>query len=347
MGQPLTIALDAMGGDAAPEVVVDGADVVRVRHPQIRFLIVGDAVRLERLLEKRPELAAVTEVRHTDDVVGAEDRPSVALRQGRRSSMRVAIEAVGRGEALGVVSAGNTGALMAMAKSVLKTMPGIHRPALASVIPTHKGESVFLDLGANIECTADNLVQFAVLGEVFARTVLGIAKPTVGLLNVGIETTKGNEAVRGAAAILQSEQLPLAYHGFVEGDDIPAGTVDVVVTDGFTGNIALKTAEGTLRLYNEFLRTAISRSPIAKLGYLLAKRTLSALRERVDPRRYNGAVFLGLNAVAVKSHGATDVLGFATAIGFAVDMARHGFNEMVVAELNQLHQDKAAEAAAV
>ncbi len=347
MGQPLTIALDGMGGDRAPEIVIEGADVARVRYPGLRFLIVGDESRLNALLVQYPKLATVASVSHTDEVISAEDRPSVALRQGRRSSMRMAIDAVARGEALGVVSAGNTGALMAMSKLALKTMSGVHRPALATIIPTRRGESVFLDLGANIDCTAENLVQFAVLGEVFARTVLGIVKPTVGLLNVGIETNKGNEIVRAAATVLQSGQVPLEYHGFVEGDAIFTGTVDVVVTDGFTGNVALKTAEGTVQLYNEFLRTAIKQSRIAQLGYLLARHALTVLRDRVDPRRYNGAVFLGLNAVAVKSHGATDALGFATAIGFAVDMATQGYNEKVIDELGQWHADKAAEAAAV
>ena len=243
MGQPLTIALDGMGGDRAPEIVIEGADVARVRHPGLRFLIVGDESRLNALLARYPKLATVASVSHTDEVISAEDRPSVALRQGRRSSMRMAVDAVARGEALGVVSAGNTGALMAMSKLALKTMSGVHRPALASIIPTRRGESVFLDLGANIDCTAENLVQFAVLGEVFARTVLGIVKPTVGLLNVGIETNKGNEILRAAATVLQSGQVPLEYHGFVEGDAIFTGTVDVVVTDGFTGNVALKSAQ--------------------------------------------------------------------------------------------------------
>ena len=258
----------------------------------------------------------------------------------------MALEAVRDGEALGVVSAGNTGALMALAKAVLKTLPGIHRPALASIVPTRRGETVFLDLGANLDCTAENLFQFAVMGEVFARTVLGVIKPTVALLNVGVEMTKGNKTVQAAAMMLQSDRLPLEFHGFVEGDAITAGEVDVVVTDGFTGNVALKTAEGTMRLYSEFLREAIKHSLISRLGYLLAKPALSALRDRLDPRRYDGAVFLGLNGIAVKSHGATDALGFATAIGFAVDMSKEGFNDKVVAELSQWHADQASESEA-
>ena len=342
MSQPVTIALDAMGGDRAPDMVVAGADCARMRHPNVRFLLVGDESRLGTLLARHPDLAGVATVRHADDVIGGDVLPSVALRQGRRSSMRIAIEAVRDGAAGGVVSAGNTGALMAMAKTVLKTLPAIHRPALASIFPTSRGETVMLDLGANVECTAENLVQFAVMGEVFARTVLGVVTPTVGLLNVGIETTKGHDTVRDAARMLQDGQLPIEFHGFVEGDDITAGTVDVVITDGFTGNVALKTAEGTVRLYSEFLRAAFRQSLLARLGYVLARGALSALRERVDPRYYNGGVFLGLNGVAVKSHGATDALGFANAVGFAVDMVTQGFNDKVIAELNQWHADRTA-----
>jgi len=218
------------------------------------------------------------------------------------------------------VSAGNTGALMAMAKFVLKTLPGIDRPAIASFFPTLRGESVMLDLGANLSCDADNLVQFAVMGNVFARTVLGILKPSIGLLNVGSEEVKGHEAVREAYAILRATNLPGDFRGFVEGDDIARGTVDVIVTDGFTGNVALKTVEGTARLYAEFLKRSFKSSIIARIGYLLARPALNALRVRTDPRRYNGAIFLGLNGVAVKSHGGTDSLGFANAISVAVDM---------------------------
>ncbi len=343
MTQPVTIALDAMGGDRAPDMVVKGANVARVRHPEARFLLFGDEARIRTLLDRHRKLAAVSEIRHAEDVVGGDDRPSAALRRGRRTSMRKAIDAVKAGEADGIVSAGNTGALMAMAKTVLKMLPGIHRPAIASIAPTLRGEVVMLDLGANIECTADNLVQFAIMGEVFARTVLGVVKPTVGILNVGIETIKGNDVVRSAARVLESGRLPIEFHGFVEGDDITRGTVDVVVTDGFTGNVALKTAEGTARLYSAFLRAAFRQSLLARLGYLFARRALHSVRDRLDPRRYNGGMLLGLNGVVVKSHGGTDVLGFANAIGFAVDMAKHGFNDKVTAEIHQLHADLIAE----
>jgi glycerol-3-phosphate acyltransferase PlsX len=254
--------------------------------------------------------------------------------------MRLAIDAVAEGKADGVVSAGNTGALMAMSKFVLKTVPGIDRPAMASYFPTRRGESVMLDLGANVECDADNLVQFAVLGDVFARTVLGLVQPVVGLLNVGSEDLKGNDAVREAAQRLRGAFSPISFYGFVEGDDIAAGTVDVIVTDGFTGNIALKTIEGTVRLYSDFLRKAFTSSIAARLGYVLARRGLRRLRARVDPRRYNGAVFLGLNGIVVKSHGGTDAFGFANAIGVAVDLAKQGYNDKITQELTLFGSDK-------
>jgi glycerol-3-phosphate acyltransferase PlsX len=332
----LTIALDAMGGDNAPQSVLNGANLARKRFPQVRFLMFGDEARLAPMLDRLPRLKKVTNLRHTDQMVTDDAKPSVALRSGRGSSMRLAIDAVQDGEAAGVVSAGNTGALMAMSKFVLKTLAGIDRPAMASFFPTMRGESVMLDLGANIECTDDNLVQFAVLGEVFARTVLGLMRPTVGLLNVGSEELKGNDAVRAAAARLKEMSLPIDFHGFIEGNDIGAGTVDVIVADGFSGNIAIKTAEGTAKLYSEFLRQAFRSSTVSKLGYLLARPALRKLRKRVDPRRYNGAVFLGLNGIVVKSHGGSDSLSFATAVGVAVDMAVNGFLDTIRGELERL-----------
>jgi len=316
----LNIALDAMGGDNAPEVVVKGANIARQRFPSVHFLFFGDEARVKPLIARHKALAKASSLRHTDKLVAAEEKPSTALRAGRNTSMRLAIDAVQAKEAAGVVSAGNTGALMAMSKFVFKTLPGIDRPAIASFYPTLRGESVMLDLGANLVCDADNLVQFAIMGNVFARTVLGIHRPTVGLLNVGSEEMKGHEAVRDAAAVLRATSMPGEFHGFVEGDDIARGTVDVIVTDGFTGNVALKTLEGTTKLYAEFLRRSFKSSLVARVGYLLARPALNALRVRTDPRRYNGAIFLGLNGVAVKSHGGTDALGFANAIGVAVDM---------------------------
>jgi len=336
MADRLTIALDAMGGDAAPEMVVLGADLARERFPNVDFLLFGDEAKLTPLLDKCGELRAVSTVRHTSEFVSNEEKPSHALRAGKGSSMRLAIEAVRDHEAEGVVSAGNTGALMAMAKVVLRTLPGIDRPAMVSYFPSIRSETVMLDLGANIECNSTNLVQFAIMGEVFARTVIGLEKPSVGLLNVGEEELKGNDAVKAAHAILRQARLPIRFHGFIEGDDIARGTVDVVVTDGFTGNIALKSIEGTVKLFSQFLSEAFKSSWAANIGYLLARRALNKLRMRVDPRRYNGAVFVGLNGIAVKSHGGTDALGFATAIGVAVDMAANGFLDKIKAEMESL-----------
>ena len=328
----LTIALDAMGGDRAPDMVVGGAEMARVRYPDARFLLFGDEQRLGPLLARHEGLAKVSELRHTDQMVGSHDKPSQVLRKDRQSSMWLAIDAVHKGEADAVVSAGNTGALMAMAKFLLRTLPGIDRPAIVSFFPTMRGESCMLDLGANAECDADNLVQFAVMGAAFARSVLGHARPMVGHLNIGVEELKGNEVVKAAGQILKDASLAMEFYGFVEGDDIAAGTVDVVVTDGFTGNVAIKTAEGTSRLYTNFLAGAFKRSWLSRLGYLLARPALRALNERVDPRYYNGAMFLGLNGIAVKSHGGTDATGFASAIGVAADMVTENISAKIVAD---------------
>lgn len=334
----LRIALDAMGGDHAPDMVVAGADIARLRVPNVDFLFVGDEQRIRPLLDRHPALKAVSEVRHAPDVVAMTDKAAVALRAGRASSMRIAIDAVAAGDACSVVSAGNTGALMAMAKFVLKTLPGIDRPAIASIFPTMRGDCVMLDLGANLECDADNLLQFAAMGTVFSRTVLGLLEPTIGLLNVGSEEQKGHEYIRTAAAALRATPLARNFHGFVEGNDIAAGTVDVVVTDGFTGNVALKTAEGTAKLYGEYLRRTFTSSLLAKLGYLLARNAFTKLRQRTDPRRYNGAMFLGLRGVCVKSHGGTDAVGFANAICVAHDLVHHGFNDKIRDEMAALQE---------
>ena len=330
------LALDAMGGDNAPDVVVSGANVARVRYPDLKFRLFGNPEKLDKLLRRFPKLSQVTTVIGSETVIEASEKPSQALRHGRQSSMRLAIDDVRDGKASGVISAGNTGALMAMSKIVLRTLPGIHRPAIASMFPTTRGESVMLDLGANIECDADNLVQFAIMGAAFARSIQGVRRPTVGLLNVGSEESKGHEEIKRAAEVLRGAELPLEFHGFVEGNDIADGTVDVVVTDGFTGNIALKTAEGTASMYSGFLRATFRRSVFSKLGYWMAKPALLALKRRFDPRRYNGGMFLGVNGIAVKSHGGTDALGYANAIGFAVDMMTQGFNEKVINDMAHL-----------
>jgi glycerol-3-phosphate acyltransferase PlsX len=347
VGARLTLALDAMGGDRAPEMVVEGADIARIRHPNADFLFFGDEAELRPLIDRRGQLAARSSLHHTSEVVRSEDKPSVALRAGRNSSMRLAIDAVHDGAAAGVVSAGNTGALMAMAKLALRTIPGIDRPAIASFLPTERGESCMLDLGANIECDAANLVQFAIMGDAFARAVLGIPRPTVALLNVGSEEMKGHDEIKRAATILKDNAAGIDFRGFIEGNDITAGTVDVVVTDGFTGNVALKTAEGTAKLYASFIRESFKSSLSARIGYLLSRGAFRKVRRRTDPRRYNGAVFLGLNGIAVKSHGGTDGLGFANAIDVALDMARQGFLDRVRDELSRLAPMQAGPASAV
>jgi glycerol-3-phosphate acyltransferase PlsX len=323
-----TLAVDAMGGDNAPGIVVEGLAVAAERHPAARFLLTGDEARLEPLLRRHRRAAGVCTVRHTPEVIGNEMKPTAALRV-RNSSMRMAIDAVAAGEAQGVVSAGNTGALLALAKIVIKTLPGIDRPAMAAIGPSARGDVVMLDLGANVACDTRNLVEFAVMGDMFARTVLGLTAPTIGLLNVGSEDLKGDDRVRDAAEVLRASFIAPQFHGFVEGHDITAGTVDVIVTDGFTGNVALKTGEGALKLMSDLLRQVFQGSVAGKLAYLLARPGLDRLREWLDPRSYNGAVMLGLNGVVVKSHGGTDGQGFAHAVDVAMDMVVHRFNDRI------------------
>jgi glycerol-3-phosphate acyltransferase PlsX len=323
----VTISIDAMGGDHAPAMVIEGINLALERVTNVRFLLFGRETELAPLLAKWPRVRLVSQIRDTHDVVSSSERPSTALRVAQNSSMRRAIDAVAAGEADGIVSAGNTGALMAMAKFVLKTLPGVDRPAIASAFPTIRGRSVMLDLGANVECSAENLIQFAVMGEVFARKVLGLEQPSVAILNVGEEQLKGNQAVKKAAEVLQHSDLAMRFHGFVEGTDIGAGTVDVIVTDGFTGNVALKTVEGTSRLYSHFLREAFASGWRTRLGALLARPALGQMRRRMDPRNYDGAMFLGLNGVCVKSHGGTDALGFSNAIKVAVRLITDRVNQ--------------------
>ena len=333
-----------MGGDSAPDMVVDGVARARMRFPTVHFLLFGDQTRIDPLLASHNHLQDAVTVRHTDQFVSSEEKPSVALRQGKQSSMQLAINAVSDGEAKAVVSAGNTGALMAMAKVTLKTLNGIDRPAIGGLIPTQLGESVMLDLGANVDCDANNLVQFGMLGAAYARTVLGRERPTVGLINVGQEEIKGSENVQQAAALFRAATLPFDFYGFVEGDDLGAGTVDVFVVDGFTGNISLKTLEGTVRLYTEYLRQTFKSSLLSRLAFLLARRAFNKMRSRIDPRLYNGATFLGLNGIVVKSHGGTDGFGFANAIGVAVDMVTNEINEFIMLELSEFGEQNSTEA---
>lgn len=332
---PFALAIDAMGGDAAPEVVLDGLELAAERHPEARFLLVGDEARVGGALARRKRAARACSLRHAPDAIPGDMKPTAALRV-RGSSMRVAIDAVAGGEAAGVVSAGNTGALMALAKIVIKTLPEIDRPALAAIGPSARGDVVLLDLGANVQCDARNLVEFAVMGDAFARAVLGLTNPTIGLLNVGSEELKGDDRVRHAAEVLRDSHIGPQFRGFVEGHDITAGTTDVVVTDGFTGNVALKTGEGALKLMRDLLRQVFTSSVPARLGYLLARPALDRLREWMDPRRYNGAILIGLNGVVVKSHGGTDALGFAHAVDVAMDMVTHRFNERIREGLTRL-----------
>jgi glycerol-3-phosphate acyltransferase PlsX len=327
-GSAFSLAIDAMGGDAAPEVVLEGLELAAERHPQARFLLVGDEGRVGGALARRKRAARACSLRHAPEVISGDLKPTAALRM-RGSSMRLAIDAVAAGEAAGIVSAGNTGALMALAKIVIKTMPEIDRPALAAIGPSARGDVVLLDLGANVQCDARNLVEFAIMGDAFARVALGLTTPSIGLLNVGSEELKGDDRVRAAAEILRDSHVGSQFRGFIEGHDITAGTVDVVVTDGFTGNVALKTGEGALKLMRDLLRQVFTSSVPARLGYLLARPALDRLREWMDPRRYNGAILLGLNGVVVKSHGGTDALGFAHAVDVAMDMVTHGYNDRI------------------
>ncbi len=325
-----------MGGDHGPDAVIPGAALALQERPQLRYLLFGDQKKIAPLLERYPALKPVSEICHTDKSIPPEEKVAQALRSGRDSSMRLAINAVSEGRADCIVSGGNTGALMAMAKMVLKCLPGIQRPAIASVFPTMKGETTVLDLGANIECDAELLVQFAVLGTVYSRVVRGRDVPTVGILNVGSEEMKGHDELRTAASILQQIKFPGKYTGFVEGNDIPAGTVDVIVTDGFTGNVALKVAEGVGKLTSQMLKDALKGSPLSMIGALLASGALKGLKKRMDPRLYNGGMFLGLNGICVKSHGSMDEVGFASAIKVAADLVASGFNARVAQEIQQV-----------
>jgi phosphate acyltransferase len=339
MPQKVRIALDAMGGDHGASVVVPGAAMALARHPDTEFILVGDAAVIEPLLKEHPQLAAVSRIVHTDVAVKMDEKPSQALRHGRwKSSMWLAIDAVKKGEADAVLSAGNTGALMAMAKFELRTMPGIERPAIAALWPTLRGESIVLDLGASIGGDARHLVDLAVMGGAMAQILFDLERPTVGLLNIGVEEVKGLDQVREAGRILR-ETPPgkIEYVGFVEGDDIGKGTADVVVTEGFAGNIALKAAEGTAKQFAAYLRGALGRTLMSRIGAFLARGAFRALREKMDPRRFNGGVLVGLNGVVIKSHGGTDAEGFAFAIDIAYDTAKY----QLLAKINAMLEPSA------
>ncbi len=328
-----------MGGDRGPSVIIPGLMKVVTRRNDVRFLIYGRVDEVRPILEKYPKVAAVSELIHCEIAVRMDDKPSQALRHGRwKSSMWKAIEAVKAGQADACVSAGNTGALMAMSRFCLRTMATIDRPAIAAIWPTMRGESVVLDVGATIGADAHQLIDFAILGAAMSRALFDIDRPTVGLLNIGVEEVKGQEEVKEAGQLLREAGLmSMSYHGFVEGDDLGKGTVDVVVTEGFAGNIALKTAEGTARQIGSYLRAAMNRTLMARIGYIFAKGAFDRLREKMDVRKANGGVFLGLNGIVVKSHGGTDDEGFAAAVELAYDMIRNSLLDRIEADLDLFH----------
>ncbi|MEM9221298.1 MAG: phosphate acyltransferase PlsX [Pseudomonadota bacterium] len=336
----IKLAIDAMGGDEGPKMVLPGLAVVLTRCPQLRFDLYGDEPTLTQMLADMPALREVSQVHHAGVAIPMDAKPSQALRMGRRdSSMWRALDGLKNGNGEAMVSAGNTGALMAMAMFCLRPMAGVERPALAAIWPTVRGESIVLDVGASIGVDTRNLVTHAILGAAMSRAVFGIDRPTVGLLNIGVEEVKGLEEVREAGQILKEKDLSsMRYEGFVEGDDIGRGSVDVVVTEGFSGNIALKTAEGTARQLAEYLRMSIGRTLRARLGYLLAKPAFMRLRDKMDPRKINGAVFLGLNGLAIKSHGGTDAEGFASAVELAHDMVRNDLQHRIAADVAALEE---------
>ncbi len=325
MAEPLIISIDAMGGDHGPSVIVPGVAAAAKRHEGVRFLLHGDEAAINAELARHPAARAVCEVRHTDKSIAMDEKPAQAMRRGKGSSLWNTVEAIREGQAHAAVSAGNTGALMAISKLVLRMAAGIERPAIVASWPTMQGITAVLDVGANVESDAEQLVEFAIMGAAFHHAVHGSHRPTVGLLNVGSEDQKGHEEVREAHALLRETKLDLDYRGFVEGNDIARGTVDVIVTDGFTGNITLKTAEGLARFFANELKAALTSGPLALTGAVIASGALKKMRERLDPGAVNGGPLLGLNGIVVKSHGGADASGFASAIRVAVDLARSDF----------------------
>ena len=344
MAEPRIIAIDAMGGDHGVSVIVPGAALALEAHPGIGFILCGRSEQIAAELKAFPRLAAASRIVHTDTAISMEDRPSQAVRRGRGSSMWHALDQVKQGAAHAALSAGNTGALMAMSKLVLRPMSDIERPAIAAFWPTIKGECIVLDVGANIGATARQLAEYALMGAAMARAHFKIDRPSVGLLNVGVEEIKGADEVKQAHAWLKLPELglPIDYRGFVEGDQIGQGIVDVVVVEGFAGNIALKTAEGTARQIGVYLRDAMGQSLITRIGALLARPGFRTLKHKMDPRRVNGGVFLGLDGIAVKSHGGTDAFGFASAINVSYEMAAGDLKGRIASDLGAFHGKLAA-----
>ena len=332
------LAIDAMGGDVGIEVMLAGSALALQRAPGLTFDLVGNSAAISAALEKHGELRAASEIIHADDVISGSDRAAQAIRRAKTTSMGLAIDAVKRGHAGAAISAGNTGALMAMAKLALRTMPGIDRPALAAMLPSlGKTDYVMLDLGANTECETRNLVEFAVMGAVYARIALGLPQPRVSLLNIGTEDLKGTDEIRDAAAVLRgSEHLHMNFQGFIEGDKISRGETDVVVCDGFSGNISLKTMEGTARFVTDLLRRAFTSSVRSKFGFLISRPATELLRHHLDPNNHNGAVFLGLNGVVVKSHGSASAAGVANAISVAAKLVANKMTQRIADDLANL-----------
>ncbi|HLV07192.1 MAG TPA: phosphate acyltransferase PlsX [Croceibacterium sp.] len=339
------IAVDAMGGDEGVRVMVSGAALARRRHERFKFLLVGDEARIKAALDNHPNMRSASEILHCEGVVSGDEKPTQALRRAKSTSMGLAIDAVKKGQAGAAVSAGNTGALMAMSKLSLRTMPGIDRPALAALMPTlEEHDVVMLDLGANTECDARNLVQFAIMGAAYSRIVTGREKPRVRLLNIGTEETKGTEELQEAAQRLRAATgLALSFEGYVEADKINRGNVDVVVSDGFSGNIALKAIEGSARFVTDLLKTAFRSSLRSKIGFLVSRPATELLRHHLDPNNHNGAVFLGLNGVVVKSHGSATAAGVANAVAVAARLLEESLTERIAADLAELGEGRLRE----
>lgn len=335
MSKKLVIALDCMGGDRAPQIVIEGASLIVNGGCQASFLLFGDSKKILPILNRHPLLKSKSEVCHSDDFISADEKPSIALRRGTKSSMRLAIDAVKNGLADVAVSAGNTGALMAISKVILRPLQLIDRPAIITSMPNRKGgATTFLDMGANVECNAENLFQFAVMGRAFAKFALKIENPTIGILNIGSEESKGNDHVKAAADLIRASDIKDSFYGYIEGDEINAGVVDVIVTDGFTGNVALKAIEGAAKFISTTIKEGFSSSLLAKIGYLLASQSLEKVKKNLDPRLHNGAMLVGLNGVVVKSHGSTDSLGFSNAIKVAISLVENKINEQIIKELS-------------
>jgi len=332
------ISLDCMGGDNAPFAVIAGASLYLEKDENIHFLLHGDEGKISKLLKDYPKLKANSKIYHTEYFISSQEKPSIALRKGVNSSMRLAIDSVKHKEADAVVSSGNTGALMAMAKIVLRPLPSIDRPAIVMMIPNQLGKATtLLDMGANIDCDSNNLCQFAVMGRAYHKVVTGTKNPTVGLLNIGTEDVKGKDAIKNASIMLRESNLNDSFYGYVEGDDILKGTTDVVATDGFTGNAVLKAIEGTVKVFSKIMKQSFKESILAQLGYILARPALKNVKKVMDVRLYNGALLVGLNGIAVKSHGNADEVAFCNAIKAATSLVREKMNDQIVEEIRASH----------